>query len=367
MKLKITAVLSALLTACTAAPNPAYFEDENPQKLSDWGQVTLQNEALKLSDDVTAYDLNTPLFTDYAGKLRTVWISGDKAAAYKDNAVFDFPAGTVITKTFYYKKGSGPDHVQKTVSIESAQPSLNLKDYRLIETRVLVRRAEKWDAIPYVWNDEQTEAYLKRTGDVKRLILENGDKTEDFAYIVPNTNQCAGCHATDSTARDIQPIGPKARHLNRDYTYETGPQNQLTYWSGHDLIEGTPATAAANADWTDITQSVSARARAYIDINCSHCHSETGPADTSGLHLTPETPVGPHLGLCKTPIAAGRGTGNRQFGIVPGNADRSIFSYRMASTDPGIMMPEVGRSLVHDEGVALITDWINTLEGDCGP
>jgi hypothetical protein len=37
----------------------------------------------------------------------------------------------------------------------------------------------------------------------------------------------------------------------------------------------------------------------------------------------------------------------------------------MTSIDPGAMMPELGRSLVHDEGVALIADWISEMEGSC--
>jgi hypothetical protein len=33
----------------------------------------------------------------------------------------------------------------------------------------------------------------------------------------------------------------------------------------------------------------------------------------------------------------------------------------MKSLDPGVMMPEMGRKLVHDEGVALIEEWIRSL------
>jgi hypothetical protein len=30
------------------------------------------------------------------------------------------------------------------------------------------------------------------------------------------------------------------------------------------------------------------------------------------------------------------------------------------------MMPELGRSLTHEEGVALIAEWIREMEGECG-
>lgn len=71
------------------------------------------------------------------------------------------------------------------------------------------------------------------------------------------------------------------------------------------------------------------------------------------------------LGMCKPPVAAGRGTGNRPFDVVPGHPDRSILPYRMASTDPGVMMPELGRDLEHKEAVDLIIRYITTLKGAC--
>ncbi len=39
--------------------------------------------------------------------------------------------------------------------------------------------------------------------------------------------------------------------------------------------------------------------------------------------------------------------------------------YRMNSTSPAVAMPELGRSLIHDEGVQLIRDWISAQTGDC--
>jgi len=232
-----------------------------------------------------------------------------------------------------------------------------------------------------VWNEAQTEANLKRTGDLINLTLVSGNTETPFPYQVPNTNQCAGCHATNNTTRAIQPIGPKARHLD---FYENNNQvvsRQLDDWVRQGKLENLPLDIIP--DFEDgkaplspellISEIMNLReqnnpfsmARAYLDINCSHCHSKTGPADTSGLHLTPDTLLGPHLGLCKTPIAAGRGTGDRDFGIVPGDADASILHYRMASNKADIMMPELGRSLVHTEGAKLIADWINAMDGSC--
>ncbi|MBD3648037.1 MAG: hypothetical protein HUJ31_11435, partial [Pseudomonadales bacterium] len=107
------------------------------------------------------------------------------------------------------------------------------------------------------------------------------------------------------------------------------------------------------------------RARDYLDINCGHCHSPTGSADTSGLFLHAAETSLRRLGVCKPPIAAGRGSGGRSVSIWPGRPEASIMVYRMEATDPGTLMPELGRSLVHEEGVQLIAEWIRSLEGEC--
>ena len=47
---------------------------------------------------------------------------------------------------------------------------------------------------------------------------------------------------------------------------------------------------------------------------------------------------------------AGSGSGGLNYAIVPGNADESITHYRMNSNEPDVRMPEIGRTLIHDEG-----------------
>ena len=100
------------------------------------------------------------------------------------------------------------------------------------------------------------------------------------------------------------------------------------------------------------------RARAYLEINCAHCHSADGPAKTSGLMLDYHETNPAALGVGKAPVAAGRGSGGRFYGIVPGKPDASIMVYRMEATDPELMMPEMGRKQTHEEGVALVREWI---------
>ena len=83
---------------------------------------------------------------------------------------------------------------------------------------------------------------------------------------------------------------------------------------------------------------------------------------TSGLFLDWKTTDSTAYGFYKTPVAAGRGSGNLKYDIVPQKPNESILVYRLASIDPGEMMPEVGRKLVHTEGVELIREWIKTMK-----
>jgi uncharacterized repeat protein (TIGR03806 family) len=366
--------LAGLLSGCARAPEPPvhYFAQGRPARLSDWHVLFRDGRKLALNAGVVPYDLNTPLFSDYAHKLRTVWMPAGSAAQYDATRSFDFPVGTILSKTFYYPRtGAGANAVARTYdqSKDSAGQGLDLAAVRLIETRILVRRESGWEALPYVWNAAQTEAQLARTGDEVPLeLVASGAANEPFTYVVPNENQCAGCHVTDLNVKTLGPLGLKARHLNRDYDYPAGPENELTHLVKVGYLTGLPPLAAVprNANWRDATEPLDARARAYLDVNCGHCHSDTGPANTTGLTFEPGVANDRHLGVCKPPVAAGRGTGDHMIDIIPGHPDDSILPFRMASNEPGVMMPEQGRGTVHREGLALIRDWIAAMPGACG-
>jgi uncharacterized repeat protein (TIGR03806 family) len=351
-----------LAAACARAPSsPVFHEEGYPETLSAWGLFKANGRALALNEGVEPYDLATPLFSDYALKLRTISLPEGGVARYDADGVFEFPVGSVISKTFYYPVSNGVAQQAEAPTLRDG--ALALDGARLIETRLLVRRAEGWVAIPYVWNDDQTEATLARAGSAIPMRLARADGREEaFVYLTPDQNQCAGCHATNATTRALSPIGLAARHLNRPAPDHEGGQLQRLAALG--MLDRAPADAPANADWRDAGRSLDDRARAYLDINCSHCHSDVGPADTSGLDLR-ATATGPALGLCKSPVAAGAGSGGRPFDIAPGEPGRSIFPFRLRSTDPGQMMPELGRALAHEEGAALIEEWISSLEGRC--
>jgi uncharacterized repeat protein (TIGR03806 family) len=297
---------------------------------------------LKPADHVIPYSLNTPLFSNYAEKLRFVVLPENSKAVYNDSVVFDFPVGTILIKNFYYPADfRKPDGKRK-----------------ILETRLLVHQPSGWDAWPYIWNDEQTEAIFDPAGETRQIAyIDHKGKKVSTNYVIPNKNQCKGCHAKGST---MVPIGPSARQLNMGFTYTSGLENQLTHWNRKAILDNVPGTAIPKLPvWNDpSTGTVSQRARAYLEANCAHCHSRSGPASTSGLYLDVFEKDPTHLGVNKPPVAAGRGAGDMQFDIVPGQPDKSIMVFRMKTNDPAIAMPEIGREQVHREGVALIEEWI---------
>ena len=372
-------LLALVLFSCSHAPADVTFHaDDNPASLSEWGLFTIAPGHIAPHAGMVTYDLATPLFSDYAQKWRTIWMPKGVHAAYDPDQWFDFPVGTIVTKTFYYTtpatkdpQGSGIVLKATPALYQTGVDGLDLTHVRLIETRLLVKRTGGWVALPYVWNADGTDATLARTGAEIPLEMRDGTTQAQFVYSVPNQNQCAGCHAQDYHTRAIDPIGLKARHLNRDFPGAGGEINQLRRLVAMGYLTGVPgapkigAGVPRNADWQDANAGVAADARAYLDINCSHCHNAVGAARTSGLWLDAKTLDPRVLGLCKPPVAAGRGTGDRSFDVIPGHPERSIIPYRMASTDPGEMMPELGRALEHEEGVDLISRYIAAMKGAC--
>jgi uncharacterized repeat protein (TIGR03806 family) len=290
---------------------------------------------------VKVYDLINPLFSDDAAKHRFIFVPPGEMAKEAGAGLPDYPVGTALIKTFAF----APD---MRAPEEGA--------YK-VETRVIIRKADGWAAFPYVWNEDGTEAKYAPTGARKTIetISPAGEPLE-IHYEVPNKNQCKTCHQSGDA---IQPIGPKLRNLDHP-----GPAgvDQLSDWVAAGILDGVSLGMNASPSAVDASLPLDARARGYLDINCGHCHKPDGSASNSGLWLTLEETSPTRLGLKKHPTAAGRGSGDRRYVIAPGHPEDSILAFRMASTEPGIAMPELGRTLPDPVGVELINAWIAGME-----
>jgi uncharacterized repeat protein (TIGR03806 family) len=342
----------ALAWACVSAA-PAGVQDKRLMRaawapeLSDYG-LFLDTAAQRPAPGVTPYLLTQALFSDYALKQRFVYLPPGQAVTYQADETFAFPVGAVLIKTFAYPA-------------DFRRPDDNLQ---LLETRLLVHKPTGWEGATYLWNAAQTEAKLAIAGaDFPASFLDAAGAPRSVDWHAPNKNQCKGCHSVDGK---ITPIGPKARFLNRP-----GPDgvNQIAAWAASGRLTNAPAPdqAPRTPAPDDAASPLDTRARAYLEINCAHCHNPRGPANNSGLDLRSIQHAPALWGVGKRPVAAGRASAGLDFAIEPGKPDRSILVYRMTSTDPGEMMPELGRSLVHTEGLALVRQWIAEMGYNGGP
>ena len=337
LALSVSATRDASAQSVPAVNDAAVLGEEQarPRTLSEYGFFR-DASARQPNMGVHAYELNSALWSDGADKLRYIYVPEGKQMITDGDGLLQFPVGSAIIKTFAYGEGD---------------------EQRYIETRVLLHRADGWVALPYRWNEEQTEARLALAGGRVPITTPAG---EEISYRIPNMNQCKTCHSKDG---EVIPIGPKARNLSFSFLYEMSEKEHLegamvATWTG-DLRAGGPKMP----DWRVSDQAgLDARARAYLDVNCAHCHQPGGSASNSGLDLRWEQDDPFAIGIRKPPVAAGRGAGGFNVSIAPGEPDKSILVHRMNSNEPGVAMPELGRSTVDTQAVALMREWIEGME-----
>lgn len=314
------------------------------QTLSEYNFFEGELKNLEPVFGVLPYDINTPLFSDYAHKKRFIWMpEGTKAVYNNDYTPLNFPVGAVLIKNFYF---------------ENVLPDQTTK---ILETRLMYNTIDGWKFAEYVWNEAQTEATFTTDGSFVSLDWFENERTNSVTYRIPSHSECFTCHNKFGTPI---PIGPKPQNLYKDYPYPQGPKNQLDKWIEVGYLENSlPDNIDATVAWNDESQPLEMRARSYIDINCAHCHAEesycsyrpmrfpfhqNNEPDNMGVCIEPDTHIDPYQKI-----------------IVPGDANNSLLFFRISSVEEQYRMPILGRTLKHEEGVRLIESWINALNNDC--
>lgn len=319
-------------------------------KLSDYHffEGDIKNQVPSLN--VIAYEPASSLFTDYASKKRFIWMPGGVTATYvADNKILDFPVGTALIKTFYYT---------------TIQPG-NLT--KLIETRLMIRHEDGWKFYEYLWNDEQTDADLVAgadftNGSSKTITFTKPDGTDITTdYRIPSDGECFACHKINEIAT---PIAVKPQNLNHNHVYGTTNKNILQKLVEQGYLQSYPTSIVSTVDYHDTTQPLDLRARSYLDANCAHCHQDQARCYYRPIRLPfSQTDNDTNIGICvfaDEPISS-----TLEKIISPGNYSKSIMHYRLSSNDESERMPLLGRTIVHDEGVALIEAYISSLTQNC--
>lgn len=334
MRLLLSVLAICLVTVGLSAARPAISDatiaaTATPATLSAFG--FFEGAADRPSSQLIGYSLRTPLFSDYAEKQRFIYLpDGEWPTAGADGRLI-FPVGTALIKSFGYAGDAG--------------------SLKILETRVLLHRQDGWVALPYVWRADGSDADLRVGGTRIPIQFPHGATNMQINYGVPNKNQCKQCHSSDGA---IMPIGPVWQNMEFGKTADR-----------EKFLRAMPTLAKFKPDakWNEpMSGSLNERAHSYLRVNCGHCHAPKGSASNSGLFLDGSARDPAAYGIAKRPVAAGRASGDLDFIIEQGKPERSILISRMKSTDPGIAMPELGRTTVHSEGVVLLEEWIAAMQ-----
>jgi uncharacterized repeat protein (TIGR03806 family) len=264
------------------------------------------------------YSLATPLFTDYAEKQRLICLPQGTKMIKTNEELPEFPDSTIIVKTFYYYN----DIRDST------------KGKHIIETRLLIRTAGAWIGATYLWNDAQTDAVLqKRSLNIPVSWTTAGGGQQSISYHVPNTKECAACHNSNDL---LMPIGLKLRNLNFDILKNNQPVNQLRSLQDIGILnEFDPRQITATGKAFNASHPLADQARAYLDINCAHCHNPGGYAKRTNLFLSYGIPIN------QTDIFKKK--------------DKIMKKFQKGK------MPRLGTTILHIEAVQLLKDYLNSL------
>jgi len=278
---------------------------------------------LNPTEDLIVYELATPLYTDYCKKKRLLYIPKGKAMQFNGNGLPIFPDSTLLAKTFYYNIDDRNSELGKNI----------------IETRILIKLNGVWKGGNYRWNNAQTDAELISYGQDTinpisiNWIDEKGEE-KNVNYQIPSYDECLMCHQNNG---NLIPIGTKLRNLN----FTVKGSNQVQDLIDKSMLKGAPSTSQIESlpIWDNSSFTVEERARAYLDVNCAHCHSPIGYASFKGIDFRYDTPFG------ETKIQEKKG--------------KILMRFQSLEKDFG--MPYRGRTIIHAEGLALLQQYINGL------
>ena len=318
-----------------------------PQRLSETG-LFANVKTLQPAPGVLPYAVNAEAWHDHAKSQRHVALPGktklgiyDKTDGYKGyvKGAWSFPDGAVIAKTL-------------SLEMETGKPA----SVRRIETQILHRHNDQWHAVNYLWNDAQTDAVLapdagsdsvfkvkdaRAPGGMRRQVWHHASRTE-----------CMLCHNN---------------RTGNIWTFNLAQLNagdQLDQMATSEIFDKPlPEKRPAITNPHDAKASLDDRARAYLHVNCTHCHTRGGGGtavfqtrlefNLAQTKLVNEKPTQGDLGITDP------------FVIAAGDPHRSVLYHRMAKLGPG-RMPHFGSQVVDEHGLALIRQWIANMPHD-GP
>jgi hypothetical protein len=336
-------------------------KDQPIQKLSQTGCVS-PSDPKTLAPSVFPYEINSPLWSDAADKMRGLALpTGGKIHVVDcaanptecpgsrdgtDDGKWVLPVGTVMVKGFIF-------------------------DDKLVETRLLMHfDATTWVGYSYKWDEAQTDATLVGT-DRDEVNFATGKRTVDWHY--PSRMDCLTCHTSDTGNRKYAVLGAETAQFNR----VVGGSNQIDKLAALGAFESpvakpykvalvTPTTSQIGGPPPSAT--VEQKATSYLHANCSFCHrppDDVYCATDPCLDLRFGLPLASR-NLCDVLPAKGLFGLTDPKTLAPGHPERSIMSVRMkqpADDNSGRhgRMPLIASYVVDQQAVDLIDSWITSI------
>jgi len=294
------------------------------------------------ADFLIPYTVNSPLWSDGAQKTRWFTIPTNIMIHFTLNGEWTFPAGSVFVKHF-------------EMPVDEMDPQI----LRRLETRILVRDTYGYVyGASYKWRADNSDADLVNSGFTEAITITNTTGTRTQTWFYPGKQDCLTCHTPVSGGV----LGVNTRQLNGKFKYPDGhTDNQLralgrmgVFDSGFDERKIFRAPKLVNI--TNTTAAPELRVRSYLDANCALCHRPGGAGAFFDARF--ETPL-KKQNLINGPVANQLGIFGAKV-IAPGDTNKSILFQRVSIVGEN-QMPPLGRNVVDDKAVAVISKWISTL------
>ena len=349
-----------------------------PRRLSETGifESVADNRA---APGVVQYLINAHQWAD--GALAQYWVGVPGTGT-----VHLYDSAKTIAGSMFGRKIEFP---QDSVVVKTLSVASDLGDppsRRRVETQVLHFDGRDWRGYTYEWNDEQTDAVLVEA-EGKTRYLSIPDKTapgepategrRQQAWRFPSRIECLRCHNpwSDTT------LGFNIAQLNGRGGFGDVLDNQIRTFRHIGLIaDGSPPAAPDSpkapvaspaaappkspeqlprfVNPFDPRAALSERARTYLHVNCAHCH-RNGGGGSAYVHLLYDLPLAETRALGTRPSQGTFGIHDARI-IAPGDPFGSVLYFRMAKLGPG-HMPYIGSSVVDQNGLELVHDWIRQL------